>query len=110
MILVGQEKLLAEPVKSTGGERRAIKLFVAALVLVCLAAVVIAVDRSRSSSNAGCVTVSVPSYTGAVSAEQCGARAAAWCRTAYTSGAQDDLARALRVECPRRGYPPPGAS
>ncbi len=109
MILVGQEKLLAEPVKSTGRERRAIKLFVVALVLVGLAVVVVAVERSRGRAGAHCVAVSVPSYTGAVTAEQCGARAAAWCRAAYTSGAQDALARALRSECPRRGYPPPPA-
>jgi hypothetical protein len=107
MILVGQEKRLAEPVTSTGAERRAIKVFAAVLLVVCLAAVAVAVERSRSQSNAGCVTVTVPSYTGAVSAEECGAKAAAWCRTAYASAAGDALASALRSACRRHGHPPP---
>ncbi len=107
MILVGQEKALAEPVSSTRRERRAIKLFAVALVAVCLAAVLVAVDRSRRQARAHCVRVSVASYTGAVTAEECGARAAAWCRTAYAAGPGDALARALRSACPRAGYPPP---
>jgi hypothetical protein len=107
MILVGQEKRLTEPVTSTGAERRAIKLFAAALVVVCLAAVAVAVERSHRQTSAGCVTVTVPSYTGAVSSQECGARAAAWCRAAYASAAGDALARALRDACRRQGHPPP---
>ncbi len=107
MILVGQEKALAEPVSSTRGERRAIKVFAVVLVAVCVAAVIVAVDRSRRQARAHCVSISVASYTGAVTAEQCGARAAAWCRTAYAAPPGDSVARALRTACPRAGFRPP---
>jgi hypothetical protein len=106
MILVGQEKLLSKPVDSTRRERRAIKLFAVVLVAVCVAAVIVAVNRG--GSRAGCVSVSTPSYTGAVVASQCGAQAKASCRAAYATKAGGDvLAGALRAACPKAGYPAP---
>jgi hypothetical protein len=105
MILVGQEKLLSKPVDSTRRERRAIKLFAVVLVAVCVAAVIVAANRGGSGP--GCVSVSTPSYTGAVVASQCGAQARASCRAAYATRTVDVLARALRAACPKAGYPPP---
>jgi hypothetical protein len=108
MILVGQEKRLAQPVGATRRERRAIKLFAAVLTLACVAAV--AVYAARDDPGPRCVTVTFASFTGGVSAQQCGARAAAWCRTAYAAGSGDRLAAAVRSRCRQAGYPPPRPS
>jgi hypothetical protein len=108
MIMIGQGKRLAEPVAATGRERRATKALVGLLLAACIAAVIVYLNRGSTGSH--CVTVAVASYTGGVSIERCGAKAAAWCRDAYATTADDSLARAVRSACRRSGYPPPAAA
>lgn len=108
MVLVGQEKRLAQPASSTRPERRALAVFVGLLVAGCVAAAVVYLDRGRPGSR--CVTVTIASYTGGVTSEECGARAAAWCREAFAAdraGARNIVLRSVQSQCRRAGYLPP---
>jgi hypothetical protein len=74
--------------------------------MIVAAAAAVAVYATRGSPGSRCVSVTFASFTGGVTAQQCGAKAAAWCRSADAAAAGDKLAAAVRTQCRRAGYGP----
>jgi hypothetical protein len=94
------------PLRSIG--RRELRLVVAVLGALALAAivlVVVAVGGGSSTAKAGCIDVTIASTTGGARARACGRDAERYCRQQL--GASGREARAVRAACRRQEYPAP---
>jgi hypothetical protein len=101
MVMVGQQRRLAQPLTWGRRERWAVGSAVAALCAGVIALVLVATLGGRSS--AGCVDATFASYTGAATLHACGAQARAACsQDAGTYGGA--AGQALEAACRRAGY------
>ena len=90
-------------------KRRALVIAAAIAVVVVAGSVwwAVAAPGAYGRSHAGCVTVSVPSTTGAGLIHACGNKAKLMCRASFTK--TDRLSLALRPECRAAGLGPAAA-
>ena len=101
MVMVGQQRRLAQPLRWGRRERWAVGV-AGALALAGVAALILALALG-GSSNKGCVQASFASTTGGTIVRYCGARARAVCRQ-VTPAAADSATQALLDGCRRAGY------
>jgi hypothetical protein len=86
----------------SGDKRRLVVLALAvALAFAAVAAWIVAHPGSYGTSRAGCVSVTIPSSTGGALLRQCGPRARATCRGAFSR--DDRLSLLMRPACRRAG-------
>jgi hypothetical protein len=103
MVMVGQSKRLAQPMRL---RRREVWLLAALAALLAAGAIALGTyalvggDQS-SSSRAGCVNVTVASTTGGATLHACGQQARSWCAREATS--PDALAAIVLTECRKAG-------
>jgi hypothetical protein len=103
MIMIGQSKRLAQPLRWTRAGRLAAILAVALLLAAGATAAVIG-STSGSHPRAGCIEVTFASTLGAALARQCGATARSTC--AHPAQSPGLAAHgALREACRRAGLP-----
>jgi hypothetical protein len=104
MVMVGQSKRLAEPMRLKRRERWLLAAIVCVLAAAAIGAGAYAYfggDR-YGASGAGCINVTVASTTGGATLHACGAGARQWCNR--EAGREDALALALQDQCRRAGY------
>jgi hypothetical protein len=100
MVLVGHAQRQRQPL--TRQQRWAVLLVAAAIAVG--AAVVIATAGSGPISANGCVNVTVPSATGAITLHQCGADARSWCRAQFAE--HGTFAQLIQAQCRLAGFRP----
>jgi hypothetical protein len=103
MVMVGQSKRLAEPLRWGRRERLALVALLAALVVAVVVVAVLALSSpSQGNESEGCIDVTFASTLGGAKQHACGAQAKLACATGL--GRSQSFLSALRVECARAGY------
>jgi hypothetical protein len=101
MVMVGQQRRLAQPLRWGPRERWAVGVAVAVLCAGVIALLLVAALGGRS--DAGCIDATFAGYTGAATLHACGPQARAACTQgppAYVGTA----GHALAAACRRAGY------
>jgi hypothetical protein len=104
MVMVGQHRRLAQPLRWGRRERLAVGGVLALLSAGVIALVVFAAVGGRSATT-GCIDASFASTTGGAHLHACGARARAVCSHTLGGASRDRVAEAVAAACRRAGYP-----
>lgn len=103
MVMVGQHRRLAQPLRWTRAGRVFV-LLAGVLTLAAIIALVIAITSSSNPAKRGCISVTFASTVGGATVQSCGHRARAACEAPRQSSFSGDL-QALRSACARAGLP-----
>jgi len=106
MVMVGQFKRLQTPSPVSGRDRRVLAGLIAVVIAAAVAGTVLALT-ARSTSRAGCISVTFAGSTGAEQINACGSQAARICASAYAGSITGEPGQELRADCPGAGHPPP---
>jgi hypothetical protein len=106
MVMVGQQKRLAQPMRPGRREVWLLATLAALCVAAAIALAVVALvgGDQNSTSHAGCVNVTIPSTTGGATLHACGQKARSWC--ASEAARPDAFAKFVLPQCRKAGYQP----